>query len=189
VRHRPGLTGKVERIRLTGGLINERRNAVQSEEEKANPPLKKRETVAVNPSRLAWGVVSRKICEGDIHASYSADVIAMTGRVRKPFKWNGALCVCTGISGSGLTQSGMQEHEAYRIVPVEIFTGTKTTYREKTARAETAEAARNDPSGFYHGMTIKHGAQSFVLCGPPIRFTADASPRGPMERLAMTHCS
>jgi hypothetical protein len=152
---------------------------VQSEEQKANPPPKERETVAVNPSRLAWGGVSKKICEGDIHASYSADVIAMTGRVRKPFKWNGALCVCTAISGSGLTESGIQEHEAYRIVPVEIFTGTRTTYREKTARAETAEAARNDPSGFYHGMTIKYGSQRFVLCGPPIRFTAKTSPQRP----------
>ncbi len=152
---------------------------MQTEEEEAHPPPRERETVAVNPSRLAWGDVSRKICEGDIHASYSADVIAMTGRVRKPFNWNGVLCVCTGISGSGLTESGMQEHEAYRIVPVEMFTGTRTTYREKTARAESAEAARNDPSGFYHGMTIKHGTLTFVLCGPPIRFAAEASPQRP----------
>jgi hypothetical protein len=103
----------------------------------------------------------------------------MAGRVRKPFKWRGALCVCTSFSGCGLTESGMPEHEAYRIVPAEMFTGAKTTYREKTARAETAEAARNDPSGFYPGMTVKHGTQSFVLCGPPIRFTAEALPERP----------
>jgi hypothetical protein len=146
---------------------------------KANPPPDDRETFAVNPVRLAWGDASRKICEGDIHASYSADVIAMAGRVRKPFKWRGALCVCTSISGCGLTESRMQEHETYRIIPVEMFTGAITTYREKTARAETAEAARNDPSGFCHGMTIKHGTQRFVLCGPPIRFTAVVLPERP----------
>ena len=132
---------------------------MQSEDEKANSPPTERETVAVNPARLAWASAGGKICEGEIHASYSVDVIAMTGKVRKPFTWNGALSVCTGTSGSGLTESGMQEHEAYRIVPVEMFTGTRTTYREKTARAETAEAARNDLSGFYHGMTIQHGTQ------------------------------
>jgi hypothetical protein len=60
-----------------------------------------------------------------------------------------------------------------------MFTGKTTTYSEKTDRAEDAEAARNDPNGFYHGMTIKHGGESFVLCGPPIRFTAETSPERP----------
>jgi hypothetical protein len=150
-----------------------------SEQDKANPPPKERETFAVNPARLAWGAARREICEGDIHASYSADVIAMSGRVRKPFEWNSALCVCTSISGSGLTESGMQEHEAYRIVPAQMFTGTIRTYGEKTARADDAEAARNDPNGFYYGMTITHGKESFVLCGPPTRFVAEASPERP----------
>jgi len=150
-----------------------------SEQDKANPPHRDRETFAVHPARLAWRGAGREICEGDIHASYSADVIAMQGRVRKPFKWRDALCVCTSISGSGLTDSGTQEHEAYRIVPVKMFTGKTTTYSEKTDRAEDAEAARNDPNGFYHGMTIKHGGESFVLCGPPIRFTAETSPERP----------
>jgi hypothetical protein len=54
-----------------------------------------------------------------------------------------------------------------------------TTYGEKTDTAEAAEAARNDPNGFYHGMAITHGLESFVLCGPPIRFTADTSPERP----------
>lgn len=152
---------------------------MQSEQDEANPPPRERETVAVNPARLAWKAVGREICEGDIHASYSADVIAMSGRVRKPFKWNGALCVCTSISGSGLTDSGMQEHEAYRIVPVKMFTGMTATYHDKTARPEDAEAARKDLNGFYHGMVIKHGGENFVLCGPPVRFTAEASPERP----------
>jgi hypothetical protein len=152
---------------------------MQSEQDQARPPPAKRETVAVHPARLAWRGAGRQVCEGDIHASYSADVIAMQGRVRKPFMWKGELYACTSISGSGLTQSGTQEHEAYRIVPVEMFTGTKKTYGEKTHKAEDAEAARNDPNGFYHGMTIKHGAEILVLCGPPIRFTAETSPGRP----------
>jgi hypothetical protein len=152
---------------------------MESEPSQANPPPRQRETVAVNPTRLAWKVAGQEICEGDIHASYSADLIAEGGRVRKPFRWRDGLWVCTGISGSGHTESGTQEHEAYRIVPVRIFTGTMKSYREKTARAEDAEAARNDPNGFYHGMAITHGGESFVLCGPPIRFTAETSPERP----------
>jgi hypothetical protein len=60
-----------------------------------------------------------------------------------------------------------------------MFTGTTATYGEKTDKAEDAEAARNNPNGFYHGMTIMHGGENFVLCGPPIRFTAEASPDRP----------
>ena len=152
---------------------------MQSEQDQAQPPPKARETVAVRPARLAWRGAGRETCECDIHASYSADVIASNGRVRKPFTWNGALYACTSITGSGLTASGMQEHEAYRIVPVNMFTGTTKTYSEKTDKAEDAEAARNDPNGFYHGMTIEHGTESFVLSGPPIRFTAETSPGRP----------
>jgi hypothetical protein len=138
-----------------------------------------RETFAVNPARLARSAAKKEHCEGDIHASYSADNIAMGQPIRKPFKWNGSLCVCTSIAGSALTDSGMQEHEAYRIVPVQMFKGTPTTYKEKMSRAESAVAARNDPSGFYHGMTVKHGKESFVLCGPPIRFTPEPPPIRP----------
>ena len=152
---------------------------MESEQDQPYPPPTERETFAVHPARLAWRGAARETCEGDIHASYSADVIASNGRVRKPFRWKDGLYVCTSISGSGLTESGMPEHEAYRMVPATTFMGTTATYREKTDKAEDAEAARNDPNGFYHGMTIKHGGASFVLCGPPIRFTAEASPERP----------
>jgi hypothetical protein len=145
----------------------------------ANPPPRERETAAVNPTRLAWSDAGTQICEGDIHASYSADVIAMSGRVRKPFKCKGALFVCTSIAGSALTGSGMPEHQAYRLVPAKMFTGTPTDYHGKTAKAEAAEAARNDPNGFYHGMAIEHGSESLVLCGPPITFISEASPERP----------
>jgi hypothetical protein len=152
---------------------------MQSEQDQANPPPVKRETVGVHPARLAWRGAGRQVCEGDIHASYSADVIATNGRVRKPFTWKNALYVCTSIVGSGLTHSEMEEHEAYRIVPAKVYSGPVKSYREKTGKSEDAEDARNDPNGFYHGMTIQHGAEQFVLCGPPIRFTAETSPERP----------
>ncbi len=150
-----------------------------SEQDKDNAPSRERETFAVSPVRLAFKAVNGEVCEGDIHASYSADVIAMSGRVRKPFRWKGGLCVCTSITGSGLTDSGTQEHEAYRLVPLAIFRETTTTYRNKTATAEASEAARNDPNGFYHGMSIQHGKADFVLCGPPIKFVPELSPERP----------
>lgn len=54
---------------------------------------------------------------------------------------------------------------AYRLVHLGAFDGQPTTYSEKT---RNAEAARNDPNGFYHGMTVAHGGPSYVLCGPEI---------------------
>lgn len=66
-----------------------------------------------------------------------------------------------------------------RIVPAKLFAGLPASYGEKTATADAAEAARNDPNGFYHRMTIKHGGESYVLCGPAIRFTADGSSERP----------
>ena len=152
---------------------------MQSEDDRANPPPTEPETFAVEAARLAWGAAGRESCEGDIPASYSADLIAMSGRLRKPFRWKGALFVSTSISGSALTDSGMCEHDAYRIVPVKMFVGTATTYRERTGRPEDAEAARNDPNGFYHGMTVSYCTDSFVLCGPPIRFIAGPGPARP----------
>jgi hypothetical protein len=70
----------------------------------------------------------------------------------------------------GLTVSGSTEHEAYRLLPERLFRGTPTTYGTRTGTAETAEAARNDPNGFYHGVAVKYGRESFLLCGPPVRF-------------------
>jgi len=53
-----------------------------------------------------------------------------------------------------------------------IFSGTPTNYRDKTGAAEGAAAARNDPNGFYDHMTVKHGGQEFVLCGPEVEIVA-----------------
>jgi len=108
----------------------------------------------------------------ELDESYSADLIGMGQPLRKPFRHDGGLWICTSITGSGLTESGSTEHEAYRIVPVAMFEGVPTTYNERTGTAEAADAARNDPNGFYHGMAVKHGRDTFVLTGPAMRFVA-----------------
>ena len=79
----------------------------------------------VDPSRLASGTWchtrNRQIGEGDIAASYSADKIAQ-GKIRKPFSWKSALCVCTSTNSKFA--------EAYRLVLERFFDGEPTTYNE-----------------------------------------------------------
>jgi hypothetical protein len=60
-----------------------------------------------------------------------------------------------------------------------MFIGTPTTYAARTGTADAAEAARNDPYGFYHGMAVKHGSEAFVLSGPPLQFTPEDAPSRP----------
>lgn len=123
--------------------------------------------VTVSPSRLASGQWchrrERQHGEGDIRASYSADLIGMEGRVRSPFRLQGGLWAGTGIGKGAFT--------AYRLLPLEAFEGEATTYAEKV-HADGGEAARNDPSGFYHGMQIRWSKASFVLSGPPVEISA-----------------
>ena len=118
--------------------------------------------VAVAPSRLKSGswchTSNRQKGEGDISASYSADVIAMQGRIRKPFRLNGYLCVCVGKAY--YPQPGAK---GYKLIELQNFEGTPTTYRERCK-----EEARACPNGFYHGMKVKSAGQLFVLCGPEI---------------------
>jgi len=129
-------------------------------------------TRAVSAARLQYD-------GGDINVSYSADRIASGQPVRRPFRHDGAFWICTSITGSGLTASGSTEHEAYRLVPARLFTGTPTTYGARTGNFDLAEAARNDPNGFYHGLIAKLGREMFVLSGPPLRFVPIEIPARP----------
>jgi hypothetical protein len=134
------------------------------------------EVYEVDPKRLQYGVydhaAERETAEGDITSSYSGDVIATNSKVRMPFKWRGDLMVVVGTGGNG----GVQQAEAYRLTPVDLFKGTPTTYRERTGTEERAEEARNDAKGFHHAMTVNHGKMKFVLTGPPVRFVAAILP-------------
>lgn len=122
----------------------------------------------VDPARLASGWCPRQektLREGDITASYSGDRIGMNQPVRKPFTFQGGLWVCTGKTWL----RGEVSAEAYRLVALTAFEGQPTTYREKTLGGD---AARDDPNGFHHGMTVQHGGGAFVLAGPPVTLAA-----------------
>ena len=87
--------------------------------------------------------------------------------------------MCTSITGQGLTESGETEHEAYRLTLPSQFVGVPTNYRARTGEAGAADAARRDPYGFYHGISVNHGSEAFVMTGPPNRFVADKTPARP----------
>jgi len=130
------------------------------------------ETFAVDPARLssgAWCHRSQKtIGQGDIAASYSAERIGMNRPIRKPFNWKGSLWVCVGMT----FLKGTKSAEVYRLTHPQLFDGEPLTYAAKTA---DGDAARADPNGFYHGMTVRRGGQNFVLCGPPVILVSGAS--------------
>lgn len=100
-------------------------------------------------------------------ASYSADVIALAGKVRKPVSCGGDLWVSIGGGGT----AAHRVTKMYRLVPVDEFEGEVTTYHEKTSLwlegdKYPGDYARNDPNGFYHGMKVSNGGNAYALCGP-----------------------
>lgn len=117
-------------------------------------------------SRLAPGEwshdLNRQIGEGDIHASYSADRIAMSNAVRRPFLHASCRWVCVGIGVNYSVQ-------AYRLVHRSAFAGASTTYAVKVG-LNRGDDARSDPMGFYHGIAVRSGGEEFVLCGPAVHF-------------------
>jgi len=128
------------------------------------------DAVLVSPWRLQWGTwchtANCQQDQGDINASYSADLIAMENRIRKPFRLKGWLCVTVAIMNQP------EEHaEAYRLVELSVFDGTPTTYGNRNH-----EDARQSSQGFYHGMTVKHGKHTYVLVGPPIVICGSGEP-------------
>lgn len=148
-----------------------------------HPSFKRRgntETIAMHPDRLAMGDWhgGKKSGDGDVYASYSADRISEGKPVRTPFEWSGNFWVTVSICGKGLTNSGEQEFQAYRIIPPAMFNGVATTYAKKAA-VDRGEAARNDPLGFYEGMQIVCGGKAFIMKGPPTTFVADMTAERP----------
>ena len=122
---------------------------------------------SVDPARLNPGTwchtANKTLKEGDIAASYSADRIGMEQPIRTPFPWQGARWVCVSLQRF----DGVDSAEAYRLVDIRAFAGEPMTYQQKVA---DGDAARSDPNGFYHGMTVTHAGTKYVLCGPPARF-------------------
>jgi hypothetical protein len=126
-------------------------------------------THQVDPHRLVMGHYDHeqdRCLGGDISASYSADVIAMQGRVRRPFQFQGQLLTAVSLSSLG----GRLSVVAYTLVPVETYCGTSISYKEQMANADTAEAARQDPAGAYNGIRVKWRDKIYVLSGAPAVF-------------------
>jgi hypothetical protein len=125
---------------------------------------------AVDPARLRPGGWCRRrqrmIGEGDIAAAYSADKIGMGAPVRKPFEWQGSLWVTVG------TNHLEPSAKAYRLIDPAVFDGEPTTYGAKT---RDSEAARRDPLGFYHGLSVRQAGRTLLLCGPPALFVEGES--------------
>jgi hypothetical protein len=59
-----------------------------------------------------------------------------------------------------------------------MFKDVPTTYAKKV-NLEGGDMARSDPQGFYHGMIVKSGKETYVLSGPPLRFVAADAPTRP----------
>ena len=115
--------------------------------------------IEVSPSRLARSEWchrrSKRFGEGDICTSYSADRIASERPVRKPYLHEGQKWVCVGSSGSFW--------HGYRLIHPTYFEGDTFTYGE---RVRDAQNGRNDRSGLYHGMQVKHGGNVIALPQP-----------------------
>jgi len=118
----------------------------------------------LEPDRFAPGEFcyrqEKTVGEGDIVSSYSADKIAFSNTVRNPFTWKGQQWIMTSSKGEGI--------EAYRLVHPDAYSRNATTYAKRT-RQDGGEAARQDPNGFYDGMTVNRGKQELILCGPPVK--------------------
>ncbi len=139
--------------------MTEQRNATTVETAVSKPV-----PIEVEPARLADGAWchrrNKMIGQGDISASYSADRIAESKPIRKPFDWQGATWVCTGKMPHGEGRSAT----VYRLIDPGLFEEAATTFG---GRARKGDAAREDPKGFYHGVTVTHAKRGMVLCGPP----------------------
>ena len=131
---------------------------------------------AVAASRLAsgeWGHDrERRAGEGDIHASYSSDLIAMKDRVRKPFKLRKAFYVAVGILHG---PDGVEEATAYRLVPAGAFPSRCLTYGQRGAEGGH-DAARELAEGFHHGLRVTRGGEAYVLSGPPVTLVPSIEP-------------
>lgn len=134
--------------------------------------------IEVDPARLESGTWcherDRQVGEGDIAASYSADKIALEGRVRSPFTYRNTLWVCTGM----VSHSNSRAATAYQLMPARFFDGTPISYHEN---AMLGDEARNRPEGFYHGMAVLHGKQDCVLIGPGAIFVQSQKCRAPEQ--------
>ena len=114
----------------------------------------------------------------EIQDSFSPGSIMNGAPIHDPFLLLGEMWLCVSANGVGITDTGDNEFEAYRLLPKELFAGKSVTYPEKICD-EHGDAAFYDPRGIYHGVEVQHGGHTYVLVGPPDIFivTPEATPR------------
>lgn len=112
-----------------------------------------------------------------IQDSFSAGSIMNGEPVPDPFLLRGELWTCVSASGVGITDTGDNEFEAYRLVPKELFSGKSVTYSAKICD-DCGNAAFRDSLGLYNGVEVQYAGKTFVLIGPPDIFivTPEAAP-------------
>ena len=133
------------------------------------PPL------APPPANIERDTYSREVIvnylrlsdRGDISNSYSADLID-NGRIRKPFRCNGQLYICTSTI-TGFYPNSIRQAEAYRLTLATLFDGQTTDYQSKVG-VDNGATARSDPDGFYHRVGVTQQGRQYVLTGPPLTF-------------------
>ena len=114
----------------------------------------------------------------EIMDSFSAGSIMNGAPVHDPVLLLGELWLCVSANGVGITTTGDNEFEAYRLLPKEVFSGRSVTYAERICRNQ-GDAAFHDPRGIYDGVEVLHSGHTYVLVGPPDIFVVspEATPR------------
>lgn len=98
--------------------------------------------------------------------AYSADVIAMKGTTRAPFRFEGSDWITTSTFG----HKGARVCESYRLAPDD---GSAVSYDNWDW-----DTMRGSAMGGYHGMAAKVRGQAMRLVGPPRTFS-EAPPAAP----------
>ena len=98
---------------------------------------------------------------------YSADTIATSGQGPKGIPVAGSL---DGVDDQALSGvDGIEQAEAYQLIPLKVFAGKTTSYGEKIGTAESAEASRDEPQ-WKTGLAVQFG-----------RYVVEFPPRGDMS--------
>jgi hypothetical protein len=115
----------------------------------------------------------------EIQDSFSAGSIMNGAPIHDPFLLLGELWLCVSANGVGITPTGDNEFEAYRLLPKEAYSGKSLSYAEKICDNNRGDGAFYDPQGIYNGIEVQHDAHTYVLVGPPDIFivTPEITPR------------
>jgi hypothetical protein len=90
-----------------------------------------------------------------LEASYSGDVIAQSGRIRKPVWYAGRLWIAVGVVYHGVS---VEEVSCHEMVPLALYRGDVEPWREWHYREDRC------PEDYYPGRIVKYGGREYVMC-------------------------